>query len=83
MRPLRKCCGDAMVDVVGGEPVDFVDLDAEAIDGGGADVVPGEAAGFVGGFVADGADEAGVAGVVKGEDADESRRRRARGAARR
>ena len=40
--------GDAVVDVVGAEPVYFVDVDAEAVDGGGADVVPGEAAGFVG-----------------------------------
>ena len=63
--------GDAVVDVVGAEPVHFVDVDAEAVDDGGADVVPGEAAGFVGEFVADGADEAGVAGVVEGEDREE------------
>src|SRR6185369_10989887 len=42
---LTEFLGDAMVDVVGAEPVYFVDLDAEAVDGGGADVVPGEAPG--------------------------------------
>ena len=68
---LAEVIGDAVVDVVGGEPVDFVDVDAEAIDGACADIIPREAAGFIGEFVADGADEASLAGVVEWKYAEE------------
>ena len=64
--------GDAVMDAVGGEPVDALDVDVDPVEHAFGDVVPGEiVAGLFGLFVANGADEADAAVVVQRKDGEE------------
>jgi len=59
--------GDAMVDVISGEPVDPVDAQPQVLDGASADIGEGERLGARRARIAHAADQAGAAGTGQGK----------------
>ncbi len=71
---VAEVLGDAMMDAVGGEPVDALDVDVNPVEDALGDVLPGEVvAGLFGLLVAYRADEANAAVVVERKDREEVR----------
>ena len=69
---VAEVLGDAVMDAVGGEPVDPLDVDVDPVEDALGDVVPGEVVvGLFRLFVANRADEADAATVVEREDGEE------------
>ena len=72
---VAEVLGDAVMDAVGGEPVDVLDVNVDPVEDAMGDVVPGDVGslsfGLLGLIVANGAYEADATVVVEGEDGEE------------